>query len=124
MPANGQEWREGLAVLDKFNLNSFFIKYDIPPGTELKVWEGCAAEQMHPKTGQYLPGGSKQLYIEWPKEMAEAINKLPALSTGWGKTTKRYGYELANDAKNTARVEELGKTEYASRKPPEKERQP
>lgn len=123
MPANGQEWREGLAVLDNFNINNFFIKYDIPAEAELRVWEGHAAEQVNIETGQYLLGGSNQLFIEWPKEMADAIGKLSAFSTTWGKTTKRYGYESATDAKNVARVEELGKAEYASKRPLVKEDQ-
>lgn len=113
MPSNGKEWREGLAVLDEWNINNFFLKYDIPSGVELKVWEGRAAEQMQAKTGQYLTGGTIQLFIEWPRELAQTIEKLPALSTGWGKTTKRYGYEGAYEASNIAHAEKLGKTEYA-----------
>ncbi|HEX7647435.1 MAG TPA: hypothetical protein VF450_08510 [Noviherbaspirillum sp.] len=117
LPPNSKEWREALAVIDKWNLNNFFIKYDIPPGVELKVWEGRAAEQMQQTTGQYLPGGAMQLYIEWPKDLVQVIEKLPALSTGWGKTTKRYGYQLANEAGAGAQVEKLSKSEYASKKP-------
>ena len=93
MPPNGQEWREGLAVLDNFNLNNFYIKFDIPAGREVKAWEGKAAEQFDKEVDQFLSGGSMQLFIEWPADLKATIERLPALSTGWGKTTKKYGYE-------------------------------
>lgn len=115
MPANAQEWREGLAVLDNFNLNNFYIKFDIPAGRELKAWKGKAAEQINERTGQFLGGGEMQLFIDWPADLKTAIERLPALSTGWGKTTKKYGYEMATDAKNDAEVQKLADHEYASK---------
>lgn len=115
MPTNAQEWREGLAVLDKFNINNFFIKYEIPAGRELKVWEGWAAEQFNKDAGQFLSGGTMQLFIDWPADMRVAIEKLPALSTNWGTTTRRYGYEMATDAKNGAAVDKLSANEYATK---------
>jgi hypothetical protein len=118
MPPNAQEWREGLAVLDDFNLNNFFIKYEIPPGQTLNVWEGKAAEQFNDKTKQFLGGGGMQVFVEWSADMKAAIEKLPALSSGWGKTIKKYGYEMATNAKNKVNVDKLANSEYASKKPP------
>lgn len=115
MPSDAQEWRESLAVLDKFNVNGFFIKYEIPAGRELKVWEGKAAEQLNEETAQFLGGGGIQLFISWPADLKSEIEKLPALSTGWGKTTKKYGYELATNAKNVATVDKLAANEYSSK---------
>lgn len=116
MPSNGEEWREGLAVLDNFNMNNFFIKFDIPAGRELKVWEGKAAEQFNKDTGQFLGGGAVQVFIDWPVDLKAAIEKLPALSTGWGNTLKKYGYDLVTSAKNEASVQKLANSEYALKK--------
>jgi hypothetical protein len=98
LPETAQEWRELLAVLDKFNKNNFFIKYTIPEGTTLKAWRGQAAEQFHGRVGQYLPGGGTQLFVDFPAHIKAEVLELPALSTGWGKTTKRYGYGPQADA--------------------------
>ena len=116
MPSNGEEWREGLAVLDNFNMNNFFIKFEIPAGRELKVWEGKAAEQFNEKTGQFLGGGALQVFIDWPSDLKLLIDKLPALSTSWGNTLKKYGYELVTNAKNEASIQKLANSEYALKK--------
>lgn len=98
MPETAEHWREPLAVLDKFNKNNFFIKYTIPEGTTLKAWKGKAAEQFDGEVGQYLPGGGEQLFVDFPAHIKAEVVQLPALSTGWGKTTKRYGYGPQADA--------------------------
>jgi hypothetical protein len=118
LPKNAQEWREGLAVLDKFNKNTTYIKYTIPEGRQLNVWEGKAAEQFDEEAQQFLGGGGIQLFIEWPAEMKAVIDKLPVLANGWGKTIKKYGYEMATNAKNKVNVDKLANSEYASKKPP------
>jgi hypothetical protein len=116
MPKNAQEWREDLAVLDEFNKNSYFIKFEIPAGRELHVWEGHAAEQFDKELGQFLGGGGMQFFIDWPADLKAAIEKLPNMATGWGKTTKKYGYEMATNAKNGATVDKLATGEYAAKK--------
>jgi hypothetical protein len=85
-------------VLDKFNKNNFFIKYTIPEGTTLKAWKGKAAEQFDGEVGQYLPGGGMQLFVDFPAHIKAEVLQLPAWSTAWGKTTKRYGYGPQADA--------------------------
>lgn len=115
LPPNAKVWREGNAVLDKFNANNFFIKYEIPAGRELKAWRGKAAEQFNPKTGQYLPGGDFQLFIEFPPDIIKQLDKLPAISTGWGKTTKAYGFDDVPDFAHDVRTEKLGKYEIESK---------
>lgn len=116
LPKNAQEWREDFAVLDKFNKNSYFIKFEIPSGRELKIWEGKAAEQFDKKAGQFLGGGGMQFFIDWPADLKAAIEKLPNLATGWGKTANKYGYEMATNAKNGATIDRLATSEYASKK--------
>ncbi|HJV80802.1 hypothetical protein [Noviherbaspirillum sp.] len=115
LPPDSQVWREDLAVLDNFNLNNFFVKFEIPAGRELKVWKGKAAEQFNSESGQFLAGGGMQVYIDWPADLKALIEKLPSLSTGWGKTTNRYGYEIAANAKNGASVDKLLSNEYATK---------
>ncbi|HKP98477.1 MAG TPA: hypothetical protein VJ385_22290 [Fibrobacteria bacterium] len=69
LPESGKEWREGLAVLDFWNENGFFVEM-IVPEEGLLAWEGKAASQIENdpdavKTlGQYLPGGQIQLFID------------------------------------------------------------
>lgn len=115
MPPNAQVWREELAVLDNYNLNSYYIKFEIPAGCELKVWEGTAAEQFNSATGQFLRGGGTQLYIDWPADLKAAIEKLPSFSTGWGKSIHKYGYEMQANPKNTVDIDKLAQNEYAAK---------
>lgn len=119
MPSTPEEWRTLLAVLDKFNANNFVIKYTIPHGTTLKAWKGQAAEQINEAVGQYLPGGGMQLYVQIPANTKAEIMKLPALSTGWGRTLRLFGYEDSTAAKLAARTERLGNHEIQSKKIPE-----
>lgn len=98
MPKSGEVWREGLAVLDKFNENNFYIKYVVPEGVTLKSWIGKAAEQFDGAAGQYLGGGQQQLFIEFPAHIKAELEKLPALSTGWGKTLRLFGFGKNADA--------------------------
>jgi hypothetical protein len=70
LPESGKEWREGLAVLDSWNENGYFVEMMIPD-QGLVAWEGKAASQIEnsPKAGasmgQYLPGGQVQLFIDF-----------------------------------------------------------
>jgi hypothetical protein len=120
MPSTPEEWRTFLAVLDKFNANNFVIKYTIPHGTTLKAWKGKAAEQANGAVGQYLPGGGNQLYVQIPENIKAEIMKLPAFSTGWGRTLKLFGYEDSNRAKLAARTERLGSNEIQPKRSTEK----
>ncbi|WP_005032243.1 hypothetical protein [Holophaga foetida] len=63
-PANARHWREDLAVLDNFSTNGHIVTCHIPPGVELRTWEGTTAGQMNRETGQWLEGGAKQLYLD------------------------------------------------------------
>lgn len=114
MPETAEQWRELLAVLDKFNANNFFVKYTIPQGTTLKAWKGKAAEQWDEATGQFLKGGGEQLFLEFPAHIKAELMKLSALSTGWGKTLKLFGFEKPTIVA-TARVERLGANEVQSK---------
>jgi hypothetical protein len=115
MPRTAEEWREFLAVLDKFNANNFFMKYTIPHGASLKAWKGKAAEQWDAATGQFLKGGGEQLFIEFPVHIKAELLQLSALSTGWGKTLKLFGFEKPGVVA-TARVERLGANEVQSKR--------
>jgi hypothetical protein len=116
MPSTPEEWRTLLAVLDKFNANNFVIRYTIPNDTTLKAWRGKAAEQINEATGQYLPGGGTQLYLQIPANIKGEIMQLPALSTGWGPTLKLFGYEDANASHLAARTEHLGDNETQTKR--------
>jgi hypothetical protein len=98
MPETAEEWRELYAVLDKFNKNGHFIVYTVPEGTTLKAWTGKAAEQFDDEIGQYLGGGGLQLFIDFPVHVKQAIEQLPVQMTGWGETTKLYGFGKGADA--------------------------
>lgn len=117
MPETAEEWRELLAVLDKFNINGFFVKYTIPEGTTLKAWAGKAAEQFDKGAGQYLGGGGEQLFVEFPSHIKAEIMKLPALSTGWGKTLRLFGFGKQSDAAiGEIQIERLAANEVQSKK--------
>ena len=117
MPESGEEWREFLAVLDKFNANNFFVKYTIPEGTTLKAWAGKAAEQVNEGVGQYLHGGGEQFFVEFPAHINKEVLKLPALSTGWGKTLRLFGFgEGAEAAVAEIQLERLAANEILTKK--------
>ncbi len=69
LPESGQQWREGLAVLDSWNKNGYYVEWTVPE-SGLWAWEGKASSQVEnsPKApatlGQYLPGGHTQLFID------------------------------------------------------------
>lgn len=82
LPGSGKEWREGLAVLDSWNKNGYFVELTVPD-EGLLAWEGKAASQVENdpdavKTmGQYLPGGQIQLFIDLRFEAnAKAVDAL------------------------------------------------
>ncbi len=62
LPESGKEWREGLAVLDSWNGDGYYVELTVPE-SGLWAWEGKAASQVenNPNAvatlGQYLPGG-------------------------------------------------------------------
>ena len=118
LPPNAKVWRENLGVLDEFNKNNFYIKYEIPAGQELKAWKGRASEQFDAEKCQYLPGGEYQLFIDLPSDVAKQLAKLPAISTGWGKTTRLYGFDDVPDLAHDVRTETLGKYEIETKKAP------
>jgi hypothetical protein len=68
-PETGKEWREGLAVLDSWNKDGFYVELTVPE-SGLWAWEGKAASQVENNLnavatmGQYLPGGYNQLFID------------------------------------------------------------
>ena len=105
-------------MLDEFNKNNFYVKYEIPAGRELKAWKGRASEQFDAEIGQYLPGGEYQLYIELTSDIAKQLDALPALSTGWGKTTHLYGFDDVPDFAHDVHTEKLGKYEIESKLAP------
>jgi hypothetical protein len=117
MPESAEEWREFLAVLDRFNANNFFVRYTVPEGTTLKAWSGKAAEQFNDTLGQYLHGGGEQLFVEFPAHIKEELLKLPALSTGWGKTLKLFGFGPRADAAiGEVQLEKLATNEVRTKK--------
>ncbi len=69
LPESGKEWREGLAVLDSWSGNGYYVEMTVPE-SGLFVWEGKAASQVEnsPEAvnsmGQYLPGGQVQLFVD------------------------------------------------------------
>jgi len=101
LPENGKEWREGLAVLDSFNTNGYFVEMTVPK-EGLRAWEGKAAGQVENSLkakntqGQFLQGGRTQLFIDmgFPanqealRRMAEELDRpldglLVRKSTDW-----------------------------------------
>jgi len=69
LPGSGKAWREGLAVLDSWNKNGYYVEL-IVPDLDLFAWEGKAASQIENgadavnSQGQYFPGGQIQLFID------------------------------------------------------------
>ena len=118
LPPNAKMWREGSAVLNKFNKNTYYIKYEIPAKQELKAWKGHAAEQFDGDARQYLPGGEYQLFIELPPDIAKQVDALPLLSTRWTDAEARYGFDNAHDLAHDVRTETLGKYEIETKKAP------
>jgi hypothetical protein len=88
LPESGKEWREGLAVLDSWNANSYYVEMMVPE-SGLWAWEGKAASQVEnsviaPTTlGQYLPGGHNQLFIDM--KHSQNARALEGLSRKMGK---------------------------------------
>jgi len=75
LPKNGKQWREEIAVLDRFNENGRYMEFVVPDGG-LVAWEGKVAGQIdsqeffkngkkNPGYGQYLEGGGSQLLIDF-----------------------------------------------------------
>ena len=118
LPPNAKVWREELGVLDEFNKNSYYIKYEIPAGKELKAWKGKASEQFDAATGQSLPGGGYQLFVDFPPDVAKQIDALPLIPTKWGETEARYGFDNVPNLANDVRTEKLGKYEIETKKAP------
>ena len=120
LPPNAKVWREELGVLDEFNKNSYYIKYEIPAGDKhaLKAWKGRASEQFDAATGQSLPGGGYQLFVDFPPDIAKQIEALPLIPTKWGETEARYGFDNAPDLAHDVRTEKLGKYEIETKKAP------
>ena len=120
LPPNAKIWREEFGVLDNYNKNNFYIKYEIPAGDKhaLKAWKGRASEQFNAATGQSLPGGGYQLFVEFPATIKQQIEELPLISTKWGETEARYGFDDVPDMAHDVRTETLGKYEIETKKAP------
>ncbi|WP_005032246.1 hypothetical protein [Holophaga foetida] len=67
-----KDWRERSAVLDTFNKDGYRATCHLPPNLELCAWEGKAAGQVHPATGQWLEGGGQQLVAHIPLKPGES----------------------------------------------------
>ena len=118
LPPNAQVFRENLGVLDSYNKNSYYIKYEIPAGQELKAWKGRASEQFDAEVGQYCPGGDYQIYIDLQPDLVKQINVLPLEFTHWPDADVRYGYDAVPDMAHDVRTEKLGKYEIESKQLP------
>lgn len=90
-PKTGEAWRKDCAVLERWSGNGAYVEYTVPP-PGLKVWEGKIASQIDTdktsKTyGQYLPGGSTQLYIDFNQAenalMKKSVLKKEQVPTNW-----------------------------------------
>lgn len=129
-PKNGEAWRKDCAVLEAWSPNGSYIEYTVPPGG-LKVWEGKIASQIdsNPKSatyGQYLPGGSTQLYIDFNQLenaiMKKSVDKLKHIPTNWSglkgvNVPKRVSTTLALGAAEVADKAGDAQTIYTSVKP-------
>lgn len=118
LPSNAKVFREGLSILNKFNKNSFYIKYEIPAGKELKVWKGKASEQFDAEVGQYLPGGEYQIFIDLQPDVVKQVNVLPLEFTHWPDADVRYGFDEVADMAQDVRIEKLGKYEIETKQRP------
>ncbi len=107
LPPNGKVWREEYAVLDDFNKNSYYIEYTIPTGHEMKAWKGKASEQFSRDSGQHLPGGGEQLYVDLSAEVRQIVESLPLKPTGWGETSGVYGFDKTAAQGMSVRTEKL-----------------
>lgn len=119
----GWYWRVKFAVLQSWSHNGKYVKYTIPKGKSLRVWEGKAASQIendlmrgsrevkdlkvvNESYGQYLEGGETQIFIEFEEHNAWArseIAALPQLDTNW------IDHMDVNLVPTTASVQKLGK---------------
>lgn len=118
LPPNAKAWREGLGVLGKYNKNSYYIKYHLQAGEELKAWRGKASEQFDANSGQYLPGGDYQLFIDLRPQIVEKINRLPLEFTHWPDAEVLYGVDSSADTAYHVRTEKLGRYEIESKRAP------
>lgn len=107
-PASGKEFREKYAVLDEFNKNGHIIEMELKAGETLKAWQGKVSEQFG-ATGQYLPGGAQQLYVDLgktPEIKARALATKPTV-TNWQVD----GHGYVDGVKKSYPVEWLGAKE-------------
>ena len=82
---NKADWRKRFAVWKNWNGNGEYVTYTIPPGSKLKVWEGCAATQIsRVDKAVSLEGGGIQIVLNPAELQKEYLGKRQA--THWGYT--------------------------------------
>jgi hypothetical protein len=115
----GLYWRIKFAVLQSWSHNGKYVKYVVPPGKALRVWEGKVASQIdnvatyrgksNRTFGQFLEGGETQLLIDFGHESnqyaAHDVRALPKLDTNWTD------HMNINIPEQKANVQYLGKHE-------------
>lgn len=78
------DWRRRFAVWRHWNRNGEFVTYTVPPGPDLRVWEGKTASQALPGTKYSLEGGGVQVVLD-PKDLDKSfVGKRQ--QTNWGYT--------------------------------------
>ncbi|MBY4897524.1 hypothetical protein [Cupriavidus sp. AU9028] len=79
------DWRRRFAVWRHWNRNGEFVTYTVPPGTELRAWEGPAASQaLRGSPNLVLEGGGNQLVVDPTLLQPEFLSRRQL--TGWGYT--------------------------------------
>ncbi len=75
------DWRKRFAVWVHWNSNGEYVKYVVPEGQELRVWEGVTASQRLPGTDIVLEGGAVQLVVDPTHLKMEGMSK--RMPTNW-----------------------------------------
>lgn len=76
------DWRRRFAVWANWNSNGEFVRYTVPPGPGLNVWEGITASQKMDGTHYVLEGGARQIVVD-PAHIEKSYLS-PRQKTGWG----------------------------------------
>lgn len=75
------DWRKRFAVWVHWNSNGEYVKYVVPDGQELHVWEGVTASQRLQGTDIVLEGGAIQLVVDPAHLKMEGMSK--RMPTNW-----------------------------------------
>lgn len=85
-PKTAEEWRIFCGVLDEWNRDGFIVVGKVNKKAKIKSCVGLVSEQAGEKiTGQYLPGGGMQAFMDFDREAKSLVNGVPMTLTETGQ---------------------------------------